>query len=116
MEKIIVSMVESDYERLIMLSKSPSTDEEYTSFRTLLSVAKNYQVAGDVRVLEWNGLIWNDTDGSRFIEGFLSFCTAYRFIRIDMDEGELLQDAGGWANPEAVEKSVSIRVDVKINM
>lgn len=115
MEKIVASLLEEDYERLVILSKTPASDEDTMGFKTLMSVAKSYQTAG-CRVLVWENLEWEETIGSSFIEGFLSFCPQYRFIAIDVAKGELLRDSAGYANGPQMNASVSIRVDVKINV
>lgn len=115
MEKVVASLLEEDYERLVVLSKSPANDEDTMGFKALMSIAKSFQTVG-CRVLVWENLDWENTAGSSFIEGFLSFCPQYRFITIDVAKGELLRDSAGYANGPKMNTSVSIRVDVKINV
>jgi hypothetical protein len=93
------------------LLKKPNPDDRDKAFITLVHKAKVVD-RNSYKIIIWEDINWEKEEASPIIEGFISFCSCYRFVRIE-GEKNLLVNAFGNANTTDVSECLKIVTDVR---
>lgn len=110
-EKVILVLGSEDFTRLRNLLKKANPTEQDLAFKTLVHKAGVVD-RNKYQIIVWENIDWIKEEASSIMEGFISFCSCYRFVRIE-GEKNLLVNASGNANTPEVTNSLKIVTDVR---
>lgn len=110
-EKVILVLNAEDFSRLKNLLKKANPNEQDLAFKKLVHKAGVVD-RNKYQIIIWEKIDWEKEEASSIVEGFISFCSCYRFVRIE-GEKNLIVNASGNANTPEVTNSLKIITDVR---